>query len=80
MSKTIASGVGMTNEWLRQQGLVSRKSLWAELAPPGRNLLRFAEPPDADPHVRWCGEGGPQGSPLPDFGHLRLHSDVLKVW
>lgn len=33
MSKTIASGVGMTNEWLRQQGLVSLKSLWAELAP-----------------------------------------------
>jgi len=21
-------------------------------------LLRFEEPPDADPHVRWCGEGG----------------------
>ena len=24
-------------------------------------------PPDADPHVRWCGEGRPQGRPLPDF-------------
>lgn len=33
MAKTIASGVGMTNAWLREQGLISLKSLWAELAP-----------------------------------------------
>ena len=33
MAKTIASGVGMTNKWLEQQGLVSLKSLWAQLAP-----------------------------------------------
>jgi RNA-directed DNA polymerase len=33
MSKTIASGVGMTNAWLRDQGLLSLKTLWAELAP-----------------------------------------------
>lgn len=33
MAKTIASGVGMTNAWLALQGLVSLKSLWAELAP-----------------------------------------------
>jgi hypothetical protein len=24
----------------------------------GATLLRFEEPPDADPHGRWCGEGG----------------------
>ena len=23
----------------------------------GRHLPTFVEPPDADPHVRWCGEG-----------------------
>jgi RNA-directed DNA polymerase len=33
MSKTIASGVGLTNAWLALQGLPSLKSLWAELAP-----------------------------------------------
>jgi RNA-directed DNA polymerase len=24
----------------------------------GQRLLRFVEPPSADPHARWCGEGG----------------------
>ena len=33
MSKTIASGVGMTNQWLEQQGMLSLKTLWADLAP-----------------------------------------------
>jgi RNA-directed DNA polymerase len=33
MSKTIASGVGLTNAWLKDQGLMSLKTLWAELAP-----------------------------------------------
>ena len=33
LSKTIASGVGMTNAWLKDQGLLSLKTLWAKLAP-----------------------------------------------
>ena len=33
MSKTIASGVGLTNAWLAQQGLLSMKTLWSEPAP-----------------------------------------------
>ena len=33
MSKTIASGVGLTNAWLAEQGMLSIKTLWAELAP-----------------------------------------------
>ena len=33
MSKTIASGVGLTNAWLAKQGLLSMKTLWDELAP-----------------------------------------------
>jgi len=32
MSKTIASGVGLTNAWLAEQGLPSLKTLWAKLA------------------------------------------------
>ncbi|MCY2974539.1 MAG: hypothetical protein NTW52_07700 [Planctomycetota bacterium] len=32
MAKTIASGVGMTNAWLADQGVLSLKTLWAELA------------------------------------------------
>ena len=38
MAKTIASGVGMTNASLHDQGLVSLKSLWVKRAP----LLRTA--------------------------------------
>jgi RNA-directed DNA polymerase len=33
MSKTIASGVGLTNAWLAEQGLLSMKTLWSKLAP-----------------------------------------------
>lgn len=49
MAKTIANGIGMTNAWLREQSTLSLKMLRAD-------LRRFAEPPDADPHVtwRWC--------------------------
>ena len=32
MAKTIASGVGMTNAWMNEQGLLSLKPLWASLA------------------------------------------------
>jgi RNA-directed DNA polymerase len=33
LAKSIATGVGLTNAWLAAQGLLSLKSLWAELAP-----------------------------------------------
>jgi hypothetical protein len=33
MAKTIASGVGLTNAWLQEQGLLSLKSLQAAMAP-----------------------------------------------
>jgi len=33
MSKANASGVGLTKAWLAEQGLLSMKSLWAQLAP-----------------------------------------------
>ena len=36
MSKTIATGVGLTNAWLEEQGLPRMKGLWDELAPVRR--------------------------------------------
>lgn len=33
MAKSIATGVGLTTAWLQAQGLLSLKTLWAELAP-----------------------------------------------
>ena len=33
MAKTIASGVGLTNAWLTEQGLLSLKNLWSQLSP-----------------------------------------------
>jgi len=33
MAKSIATGVGLTNAWLQTQGLLSLKTLWAQLAP-----------------------------------------------
>jgi RNA-directed DNA polymerase len=36
MSKTIASGVGLTNAWLAEQGMLSLKTLWSKLAPRRR--------------------------------------------
>jgi hypothetical protein len=33
MAKIIASCIRLTNVWLAEQGLLSMKTLWAELAP-----------------------------------------------
>jgi len=33
MAKTITSVVGLTNAWLQAKGLLSLKTLWAQLAP-----------------------------------------------
>ena len=41
MSKTIASGVGLTNAWLAEQGMVSMKTIWAKLAPLRRTASRL---------------------------------------
>jgi hypothetical protein len=44
---------------------VSLKRLWAY-------LLRFVEPPGADPHARWCGEGGRNERPRPIYMPLSI--------
>ncbi len=36
MAKSIACGVGLNNAWLKEQGLIALKPLWAELAPNRR--------------------------------------------
>ncbi|MCO6456280.1 MAG: hypothetical protein J5I93_13355 [Pirellulaceae bacterium] len=56
MAKSIATGVGLTNAWLQEQGLLSLKTLWAPRAP----LRRTA----------WCGPAcqvvwGPGGETRP---------------
>ena len=35
------------------------------IIPSGLSLLRHSEPPDADPHVRWRGEGERKTLPYP---------------
>ena len=55
---------------------IERQRQWPAVLPTLPPLTRhqstdprqlFVEPPYAVPHVRWCGKGGPQGPPLPDF-------------
>ena len=69
MAKTIASGVGMTNDWLASQGVLSLKTLWAELAQLRGTAaaLLCVEPTRPDPHARWCGEGARKRASLADF-------------
>ena len=69
MAKTIASGVGMTNDWLASQGALSLKTLWVELAHLRGTaaILLCVEPTRPDPHARWCEEGARQRASLPDF-------------
>ena len=50
-----------------------------------QSVLRFTEPPDAVPHVRWCGEGGQRWPSLPDYRtspratHKRRHTSS-DIW
>ena len=61
----------MTNAWLQAKGVLSLKTLWAELA----------QLPYADPHVRWCGESGQKWPLLPDFvRYYELIVDYRKDW
>ncbi len=59
MPKTLATQVGMTNLWLKDQGLISVRDLWmkAHGYARARRVLPVREPPGADPHAGWCGEG-----------------------
>ena len=63
MAKTIASGVGLTNAWLEQQGLLSIKTLWSQLAPLRRTALVSIR--RADPHVGFEGRAARDDGPYP---------------
>ena len=56
LSKTLATQVGMTNQWFKKQGLISIRELW----------ISFHYPPCADPHAEVVWGGGVRNSPLPD--------------
>lgn len=60
MATTIASGVGMTNAWLAEQGVLSLKSLWADLA----HLLYTAR---CGRMAWWCRENPRKRATLPDL-------------
>ena len=81
MAETIASGVGMTNDWLASQGVLSLKTLWAELAHLRGTAaaLLCVEPTRPDPHARWCGKGARKRASLPDFSYLFLHLTTILV-
>jgi hypothetical protein len=70
MAKTIASGVGMTNVWLAEQGVLSLKTLWAKLAHlrGTATALLCVESTRPAPHARWCGDGARKRVSLPDLG------------
>ena len=70
MAKTIASGVGLTNDWLASQGVLRLKTLWAELAHLRGTAaaLLCVEPTRPDRHARWCEEGARKQVALLDYG------------
>ena len=72
MAKTIASGVGMTNDWLASQGVLSLKTLWAELAHLRGTAaaLLCVEPTRPDPHAVVVWGGCPATGILPRFSRL----------
>jgi len=73
LARTLATRTGMTNQWLKDQGLLSVKELWVNSCPAivfdedgsitRLRSGRFCEPPCAlarlwrGPACRWCGEG-----------------------
>ena len=69
MAKTIASGVGLTNAWLAEQGLISIKTLWAD-------LLHFVEPPSAAPMLGGVGRTVSDGRPYP----ISTHEHRQRSW
>jgi hypothetical protein len=62
----------MTNDWLASQGVLSLKTLWAELAHLRGTAaaLLCIEPTRPAPHARWCGEGARQRAGLSDIRRL----------
>ena len=58
LSKTLATQTGMTNDWLKSQGLISVRALGCVPTAKPDVIVCSREPPSADPHARWCGGWG----------------------
>ena len=69
LSKTYAVQLGLNDKYLTAIGLVSLKDLWIRFHHPG-------EPPGADPHAGWCGEGWRKTSPYPIMVNLLFQKRV----
>ncbi len=54
LARTLATQTGMTNKWLKAQGLLSVNELWVKIHYPAQ-ARKLCEPPGADPHDGWCG-------------------------
>ncbi len=57
LAKTYATDCGLSKQYLEDQGLVSLRTLWIGIHYPATAPDDFFEPPRADPHAWWCGEG-----------------------
>jgi hypothetical protein len=65
-TRTLATQTGMTNQWLKDQGLLSVKELWVSIhysRPTGRDSL--GETRSADPHAACCGGWGLESPDYP---------------
>lgn len=66
-SRTLARQTGMTNDWLKDQRLLSAKDLWVTFTTRLR-LGNLCEPPGADLQAGWCGSWvGGKSSRLHDY-------------
>ncbi len=54
VSKTYATQLGMTNQWLKEQGVISIKDLWVHMHYPA-TARSHVETPLAVPHEGCCG-------------------------
>ncbi len=64
MSKTSATQRGMTNQWLKEQGVMSITDLWVHMHDPA-TARSHVETPLAVPHAGCCGEGRSKTVPYP---------------
>ena len=86
LARTLATQVGMTNEWLKDQGLLSIRALWMTRRGTSdrSRVLPVHEPPGADPHAGWCGRGGLEARPDPIRPHCLLPGlqpfEKVRMW
>ena len=80
-ARTLATQTGMTNQWLKDQGLLNVKELWVNTCPAivinGGGFItqlrsgNLSEPRSADPLAAWCGGWGRKTPGYP-IGHYNI--------